>query len=153
MGPCVMVSPLAPGGFAQMKPVYGIRALAFAVVALLLEGWLATDRALATCGDYVVIGGNHLERGYSVHLNGGAMETGASQTAPAGPPCRGPNCSRRSAPQGAPPVTVAPHSQDWILPTVAWRDLSVEPLGVVHLDPLPHAHLRAMVVFRPPRSL
>jgi len=139
---------------AKMKHANSIRALAFVLAVLLFEGWVASDRALATCGDYVVVGGGGVVGGgHARMIQTGTIKTGVIESGTTNPPCQGPNCSRRSAPLETPPVTVPPHSQDWILPTVAWCDLSVKPLDVVHFESHRHAHLRASVVFRPPRSL
>lgn len=56
--------------------------LGFAIAAFLLEGWVVSDRALATCGDYVMVGGR------------GHHETGHGM--PGVPGCHGPNCHNRS---------------------------------------------------------
>jgi hypothetical protein len=139
-----------------MKHASAIRVLGFALAVLLAQGWLGTERALATCGDYVVAGGHGTGARQPATLADAdtllpVVNHGPDRAVPT-EPCRGPNCSRGSAPLGLPPATIPSHSQDWILPTVALCDFSVEPVGAIQIYCRPHPVLRTGVVFRPPRS-
>ncbi|HWB11056.1 MAG TPA: hypothetical protein VG826_17640 [Pirellulales bacterium] len=130
-----------------------IRALGLAIAALLLQGGLAGERALATCGDYVLTGAHGIDApaGAMLAYTDEIARHVADRADPTNRPCRGPNCSRRSAPPGVPPTTLPSHSHDWILPPVALCEFSPEPVDAVHLHCRPHAVLRASIVFRPPR--
>jgi hypothetical protein len=64
-----------------MKRASVLRVLGLAAAALLVEGWLTSDHALATCGDYVMVGGH----GH-----------GADHGLPGVPTCHGPNCHQQA---------------------------------------------------------
>ena len=106
-----------------------IRCLSLGAVSLAICS-LAETRALASCGDYVMVGGHDL-----VHAS-----SHGSQHESQSPPCRGPNCSRRSLPDPQPPVTSITQDRDLGLPLEATPEPSVEPLGWIiaerWMDPL-----------------
>lgn len=86
---------------AQMKLVRAIRVLGLLLAAPLVGGWLASDRAQASCGDYVTVDG----RLHQVGLVQGGLDHGMRHeplTAPGVPQCSGPNCRRQSPMPTAP---------------------------------------------------
>ncbi|HUY89489.1 MAG TPA: hypothetical protein VMV10_12210 [Pirellulales bacterium] len=84
-----------------MKLVRAIRVLGLLLAAPLVGGWLASDRAQASCGDYVTVDG----RLHQVGLVQGGLDHGMRHeplTAPGVPQCSGPNCRRQSPMPTAP---------------------------------------------------
>ncbi|MGH7139034.1 MAG: hypothetical protein ACREHD_25085 [Pirellulales bacterium] len=79
-----------------------LRVLGFAVAAVLIEGWVASDPAKASCGDYVMVGGH----GHGTHHD-----------MPGVPTCHGPSCRNRTPLPALPskglPVTVPADLAYW----------------------------------------
>lgn len=135
--------------FAASRIVTGLRP---GVLAALLAGWLlAPSAARATCGDYVVVGGQH-----------GRMEDSASHrpvdrtaSMPAEDshrPCSGPRCSRGPVPLPLTPLTLPPLTTDlWGCLPPCFRpsepDLGARLRHAPSLVPVP----RASSVYHPPR--
>jgi hypothetical protein len=88
-----------------------LRGGAAAVGVLLVSFVFAPSRAEASCGDYVMIGGQH---GHAAHL--GADHDISGQHDPAGPRCHGPFCSNGSFPPAAPAPRIEVTVEQWALP-------------------------------------
>ncbi|HQU42138.1 MAG: hypothetical protein B7Z73_01045 [Planctomycetia bacterium 21-64-5] len=117
--------------------------------------WLAEATVLASCGDYVMVGG-HAQHGHLPAGHFAPVPADPDRHAAAGHrgeqlPCHGPNCSRRSAPDPQPPVTPPNHHHDWGWTADATPEVAVKPLGFVIWQPIPATLLRTDLVFRPPR--
>jgi hypothetical protein len=127
------------------------RALAGAVVTLVVHLWLTNSAARAACGDYVTFGRAAEMQAHIATVP--ADKNGKHQQAPASPrPCSGPHCSRApAAPSPAP--AVPPTSQE--------QQSAVSPLSIVvaannsrELDlegRAPQLSQFALRIFHPPR--
>jgi hypothetical protein len=72
-----------------------------AALALLADLALSPSRAEASCGDYVMLGGQHTAHRMDSGLAAGA-EHGSAGTGHEHKRCHGPSCSNRSTPPAAP---------------------------------------------------
>lgn len=91
--------------FPQTKHDFAIRCVGLIVAVWLTQGWLAGNPALASCGDYVTVGGRHGGGGTQGRDREPAAErSGDSHRVPT---CSGPQCQRK-VPLPATPKHVFP---------------------------------------------
>jgi hypothetical protein len=87
-----------------------IRGGAAAFIVLLASVVFAPSKAEASCGDYVMIGGQHVHKGHS-----GTHEMPGSHD-PTKPRCHGPSCSNGSFPPAAPAPRIVVTVEQWAIP-------------------------------------
>lgn len=101
------------------------RGTAAATLALLASALLSPSRAEASCGDYVLVGGQHAGSGMSGRSHDAAHEMGGRHD-PAIPRCHGPSCSNRSFPPLAPAPKIEVTVERWAIPGDAGSSLQPE---------------------------
>jgi hypothetical protein len=97
---------------APMKRVRAIRILGLLAAAAFVGGLLVSERAVASCGDYVTVGG----QAYEDYSHQAMHHEPAS--APGAPKCSGPHCQRQAPPPQAPKHIVVFGPQElacWLL--------------------------------------
>jgi hypothetical protein len=158
-----------------------ISRLAAALAVFLTLGWFAPSRALATCGDYIAMSGQHGQHstqapefapeistpGFHIarelpqllsekSVRHDPVRPSPCRQCPAAPgqaPCQGPWCSGSHSPLTVPPTTVESPRQD---NAVCW---SMPCLG--DAEPITHAFLdehaarihHVLPIYHPPRSV
>jgi hypothetical protein len=90
-----------------------------ATLALLASVAFSPSRAEASCGDYVMTGGNHAHSGMGNHSNDAAHD----MHNPAAPSCHGPSCSNNSIPPLAPAPKIEVTVERWAIPGVSGLSL------------------------------
>jgi hypothetical protein len=126
-------------------------------LALVVTGGIATlfpDRALASCGDYVVLGDatSHLEpTGH--HETSGHIAKSEGQSRPERAPCSGPQCRRSRGSLPAVPNAVPQVSHEWCVALVGIvADASCDSAMCSAPPPLLVVG-RASNIFHPPRAV
>lgn len=126
---------------------------------------LSTQRAQASCGDYVKVGGNPshpqpamvqvpspLLRGFSPQPLWSSVDQHRLPFKPIDCPCSGPNCSNGSVPPSSPPASTSFGGQQWLCHvmtlTPPWP-VAAEHVAAYQTD----VQVRSpRTIFRPPRS-
>ena len=120
---------------------------AAATLALLASAVLAPSRAEASCGDYVMVGGQHEHS----DMAGDSHNAGHDMHDPATPRCHGPSCSNRSIPPLAPAPKIEVAVERWAVPGVAGFPLLPESdLLLADAGDLPCDGF-GLSILRPPR--
>ena len=143
-------------GMSHFEKFRPIRLLLPALLVALAQGVMAPSRVRASCGDYVLVGGQTVPHSGAESAAMNARGTRLERVAdgPAGPcPCSGPQCSQNPPrPFGVPvaPVTSVTTSDWGMLEVAAPPVLSNSRFAAVEQDPqtLPVA---LSAVYRPPR--
>jgi|GEM_PF-6597944 len=126
------------------------RSIAAATVALLGSAVYAPSWAEASCGDYVMIGGQHAGSGMSRPAAGHDMN-GHDMHDSAVPRCHGPSCSNNSLPPVAPVPKIELTVDRWAIPgetglvSLPESDVLLAPAQALPCDGF------GMSILRPPR--
>lgn len=140
-----------------LAPFNAVRLFAAVVAIGGLQHWLAAG-AEAGCGDYVHVQGLHVDAaGHGLLDASGSHASGERGLADLAPnretPCRGPQCSKRSAPpvepSPAPAASVERH--DWSCAAPAILLPSADLNRFFATEARPHSLFRSAAIFRPPR--
>jgi hypothetical protein len=141
----------------HFEKLLSARILLPAILVALAQGVLVPSRARASCGDYVLVGGQTIAHSgaepAAMNARGPRLDQVAS--VPAGPcPCSGPQCSQNPPrPVGVPvaPVTSVTTSDWGMLDVAAPPVLSNSRFAAFEQDPqTPPVALSA--IYRPPRQ-
>ena len=119
----------------------------------LIAGGMAAS-AQASCGDYVMIGGEGGHAGMSGRHGSNEATSPATQDSATLPrrPCSGPECSRRiPEPEKLPLTLTSAAGQQWGMSVPSVPFARPRPAGNASFEPSFHELLHSGSVFRPPR--
>jgi len=139
------------------KKFLSVRVLLLAILVALAQGALGPSRARASCGDYVLVGGQRVSHSgaESAAMNAPGSSSKLVASVPAGPcHCSGPQCSRNPPrPWGVPvaPVISVTTGHWAMLDAAIPSVLSNSRFAAIEQDPRTPS-LTPSAIYRPPRQ-